>query len=161
MIGSKDLRNSNLGLDVSDPFAPIPGTDTKGKNSTGSATANSSAPDIKIAPVKAENNPPALLPPLGAPAASQPISNAMILKPLAPPEPQIKLIGIIQGDKSIASLAVDTRSLIAQPGDPLANGYRLISVDENGVCISHRHTLLMLKVGDVLNPSASLTAAPQ
>lgn len=79
------------------------------------------------------------------------------IAPVAPPaEPEVRVIGVVHGEKSLATLSVGGRVVIARPGDALAKGYRLQAVNAEGVSIRHDNQNTTLHVGDSMNGDKSV-----
>ncbi len=154
---SSKLHESDLGLDVHDPFKPLYGT---GKDNQSQPAKPSTAPEVSVTPASSAGMTP--LPAMGSgsvpPAAllneSGPTGklSTVPITPPAPPEPSIKLVGIVQGDSSVATIQVNSQTINATPGRALAKGYRLICVGNDGVQIRHKSSILHLNVGDIINP---------
>ena len=66
-------------------------------------------------------------------------------------EPEIKLVGIINGDNPVATVDVNGNTVIAYPGDRLAKGYNLTSISADGIVIKHDSQTFSLRTGAVLN----------
>lgn len=73
---------------------------------------------------------------------------------LPPPEPPIKLIGIVHGDPSVVTVQVQDRVMLARPGDMLARGYWLHAITPESAVIRHKKANLTLRVGGLLNEPA-------
>jgi hypothetical protein len=70
---------------------------------------------------------------------------------IAPIEPEIKVIGLVHGDSTVATVSVGGLIQIARPGDVLAKGYRLMQVSEEGIVVRHNKEYTNLRVGAVMN----------
>jgi hypothetical protein len=70
---------------------------------------------------------------------------------LPPPEPSIRVVGIVHGDPSVATIQVANRTLLARPGDVLHTGYRLLSVGPEAVVIRCKGERVEMRVGATLN----------
>jgi len=166
-------ESSSLNLNISDPFSPIRDTNARPTASGGrintephvSVQAPNFDPMRPVGPVTSSFNPPAFkptgdsggsLPPLSAlglgsdspgPNGSQPEAAA------APPtpEPEIRLIGVVHGEPSVATVQVDGHNRVIRPGDALAKGYRVMAIHTEGIQIRHDGQWITLRVGTGLN----------
>jgi hypothetical protein len=75
-----------------------------------------------------------------------------------PMEPEIKVVGLVDGDPPIATLTVSGRSVLAHRGDPLAKGYRVLDISPNGVVIRCGPESKSLRVGGVINERSDARA---
>lgn len=74
---------------------------------------------------------------------------------LPPPPPEIRLIGVIEGTPSVATLSIAGRVRVARPGDALVRGWRLMSISSDEVNIRHNGEFISLRVGGILNEAPS------
>lgn len=68
-----------------------------------------------------------------------------------PVEPEIRLVGIVHGDPSVATLQVAGHTVIGRQGEEIAKGFFLGAVTPDGVSIRHGSQTIGLRVGDVVN----------
>ena len=138
--------------DVPDPFVQIREPDNPASHNAFSHLAKKRQdPDVEIRSDAFPAPPRGGLPALG----SMPFGgNGPAPVAVAPPEPEIRVIGLVHGDTPVATLSVGGAIQIARPGDPLAKGYRLMKVTEEAVTVRHEHELTTLRVGGVMNAAA-------
>lgn len=158
-------KDPSLQMTVEDPFTP---SSLKKENSTEGIAIPPPAP-------KQEEKPVVSFSPLPAPVFSQPghtgnmpgngawgdpgkapggATGTSVAEVPPPPEPEIKLIGLVHGEPSVATIQIDGRVLIARKGDALAKGYRLTDVFTDGVQIRHIKQFTILRVGSVMNENS-------
>lgn len=70
---------------------------------------------------------------------------------IAPIEPEIKVIGLVHGESTVATLSVGGTIQMARPGDAIAKGYRLMQVTPDGVVVRHNKEYTSLRVGAIMN----------
>jgi hypothetical protein len=137
-----------------DPFVPIPGSRRKPEPVT-PGTAPNTEPVVKMtrlpnlgsagrAPGGFETNP------FGGAGSSQP-ATAQVMPVAAPPEPEIRLVGIVTGEYGIATVQVRGRTLTVRAGDLLAAGYRLVEVNDGAIVVRHKSERIPLSVGMTIN----------
>jgi hypothetical protein len=90
------------------------------------------------------------LPTLGP---ESPAPNGAAVAPAPPADPEIRVVGVVHGDPSVATLQVAGRTVIARPGDALAKGWRLLSVNSEGIQIRHQTEIMPVRVGGSINES--------
>lgn len=159
-------NDASLALNIHDPFVPLAG------ENSGKADP---APKVKVEPVDPGPAPAFRFNDVGNYARSGPhfgsglpnfgdrgAFNALVggpggsaaPQPVAvpdPPQPEIRLIGLVHGDPSVATLQVGGQMRIVRPGDALAKGWRLMSVDSETVTLRHDGAFIPLRVGGALN----------
>jgi len=170
LVSSKGrgLANS-LSMDIPDPFVPIAHPKESSPAAPAAPAKKPEEPKIEVHPISPADNhmqpvadvrpldpglggtPGGPLPGLPAgPAAVNPLPGAPA--PVAmPAEPEIRVIGIVHGEDSIATLEVAGRIILARPGDALAKGYRLVAVSPEGIMVRHLGQVISLRVGSSLN----------
>lgn len=167
----------SLDRDIPDPFVPIVSPQDKAVHpggaplmGEGGKTKKTQEPPVEVHPVSPSlastgyDAPRGGLPgfstgfagPSGGTA--QPMMSPMPVAPPAP-DPEIRLIGLVQGEPSIATLQVNGRVVLAHSGDALAKGYRLMSISTEGIVVRHEKVHLPLRVGSAMN-EAKDTKAP-
>lgn len=159
-------KDPSLQMTVEDPFTP---STQKKENSTEGiatpppATKQEEKPVVSFSPLPAPifSQPGPAGNPTGNSAWSEPgrmpggAPGTSVAEVPPPPEPEIKLIGLVHGEPSVATIQIDGRILIARKGDALAKGYRLMNVFSDGVQIRHSKQLTTLRVGSVMNESSA------
>ncbi len=166
ITGDRRKGADSLALDIHDPFVPLqdgarPGADT---NDDVKRTPRVFAQnDAKSKPIgnaldmnaRAASSSPMMsqLPNLGPATFGPGPANAPAAAPAPPADPEIRVVGVVHGDPSVATLQVSGRMIIARPGDALAKGWRLLSVNSEGVQVRHMGEIMPLRVGGVLNES--------
>lgn len=125
---------------IPDPFTPL---HPKGP-APGAAPAPAPPPKVDVAPVHAQP-----LPPLAA-GSIMPGTPASPAAP-EPERPEIRVIGIVCGDRSVATLEVQGQMMIVHPGDALAKGWRVGVIDNGKVWIHHGAELIGVQVGTTIN----------
>jgi hypothetical protein len=73
---------------------------------------------------------------------------------MANPDPEIKVVGVVEGDQSIATIEVGGKARNVRPGESLARSYRLESVFGDGVRVRHEKRLYAIRVGNAINESS-------
>jgi hypothetical protein len=127
---------------IPDPFTPL---HPKGPVAN-AAPAPAPAPRVDVSPVR-----PQMLPPLAVgsalPGGIKGLGNA------APPEerPEIHVIGVVEGDHSVATLEVQGQTMILHPGDVIAKGWRVATIEGGSVWIRHGTELIGVRVGTTIN----------
>jgi hypothetical protein len=160
-----DRLAENLGLDIKDPFVPIrnpnpqPGAPVK---------MASSAPSISLNPIS--SSPMETFGSGGGSGFSLPTFGdagkpAEVFKPEAPalppaPEPVIRLIGVVHGQPSVATVQVAGRALLIWPGEALVKGWRVMSIDSQGIVVRHKKAFISLRVGGALNEPEDTKDSP-
>jgi hypothetical protein len=159
-------KDPSLQMTVEDPFTP---SSHKKENSTEGIVTPPSTPKKDDKPVVSFSPlpPPIFSQPgqMGNPAGNNGVwgdpgktpGGAMgtsVADVPPPPEPEIKLIGLVHGEPSVATIQIDGRVLIARKGDALAKGYRLMDVFSDGVQIRHSKQFTTLRVGSVMNENS-------
>ena len=71
------------------------------------------------------------------------------------PEPEIKVVGVVEGDQSIATIEVSGKARNVRPGESLARSYRLESVYGDGVRVKHDRKTYSIRVGNAINDATS------
>lgn len=153
----ESARHTNAEVDrtVPDPFVQI--NDPYAKNHAKTA-ANDSIKhddhDVKIESM-GSGAPKGTLPGFGSMGmgGGSAMGGGAGLAPMnvTPIDPEIRVIGIVKGDAPIATISVGGTVQIARPGDPIAKGYRLMQVTDEGVVIKHRLESMTLRVGAAVN----------
>lgn len=153
---SKLGESPDLDMGTHDPFVPL--QDSKnGPQSAPSAPAPApdaakAAPDVSVKSshgfggVGPSGMPP--LPLLGGPPSGLGATPAAVIPP---PEPTIRVVGIVHGEPSVATIQVAERTMLARPGDALYNGYRLMEVSSESVIVRHKGERIPMRVGDIIN----------
>ncbi len=67
--------------------------------------------------------------------------------------PSIQVVGVVHGSPSVATLRVEGHVITARPGDLIAKGHRLVTVNDEGVVIRVHGELTSLRVGAGVNNS--------
>ena len=124
-----------------DPFIPLRPTESKSAPLPKAETVGYSQP-IAFPLNKSLPN-PGNQPGLGQPAAP------------AAPDPEIKVIGVVEGDQSIATIEVGGKARNVRPGESLARSYRLESVYGDGVRVRHDKKTYSIRVGNAINDATS------
>ena len=123
-----------------DPFIPLRPTESK------SAPLPRAEP-VYSAPMQLASNRP--LPSVGSqPGIGFPVAPAA-------PDPEIKVIGVVEGDQSIATIEVGGKARNVRPGESLARSYRLESVYGDGVRVRHDKKTYSIRVGNAINDATS------
>lgn len=166
---SKNIKGDpKLDMDIHDPFVPI-----AKPNARPGAGPGGSAPNVAIKPLPdfGSLNPhrpvghfgPSPFVNAGARAATGGLgsglpgltgsgaSGAMPVQPL--PQPEIRVIGVVFGESSVATVQVAGRTVNLRPGDVITSGYRLAEINREDVLIRHNGETHTVRIGDVLNPS--------
>lgn len=170
----RDSAQDTLSLNINDPFNPI--RDPNAKPATAEGHPRSAEPMVSVQvpgfdphrPVGAVDPPP--MRPVSSPARSGGLPGlASLFGPggpsspgpglgsqpveIAPPpvEPEIRLIGVVHGEPSVATVQVDGRTLVIRPGDALAKGYRVVAIHAEGIVIRHDGERLLVRVGTAIN----------
>jgi hypothetical protein len=156
----------NLEKDIPDPFVPINPKDRANQQSGG----RQADPPIDMRPAFNPNRPVGTttfeagptLPMLGSgngvarAGSSGPIGPAEIS--VARMEPEIKVVGLVDGDPPIATVQVGGRTTVAHRGDALATGYRVMDISPDGVVIRCGKERKTLRVGGVVNERSDVKA---
>ncbi len=150
--------------EVGDPFIPLKKAD---KPAPAPAPAAPPAPKVdtepavRLDPVPGPGDSHRTLPPLstGPVVPSIPFTAPSVnpLAPVAPPapEPEIHVVGVVEGDDSVATISVAGKTQLYRPGEALADNYRLMAVDGEGIKIRHNGEYKSLHVGDTLNDASA------
>jgi hypothetical protein len=161
-------KDPELSLDIADPFEPA-GGGSKAKTAHSDTT-----PAVSVVqsggrdPLTDKGHIPPTLFPFGqspnvdytklAPGSAGARSGATggsatasVETVLPPPPPEIRLIGVVEGTPSVATLSIGGRVRIVRPGDPLVRGWRLMSITSDEVTIRHDGEYILLRVGGALN----------
>lgn len=150
---TNNLTEDTLNLDPGDPFIPIKNPQEEQAPTffpPPPKVANNTAPDIEVKQLPSFNNFGTALPKgPGALSSTSASAEPVAIAPMIGPE--IRLIGVISGDSSLATIQVAGRTLILRPGDLIARGYRLFSVEPDGIVVRHQGEKLRLRVGAALN----------
>lgn len=158
--GKSKLSDSpDLDMDTHDPFVPLPDTKQNGaatpaqQQPARQTAPGRPAPDVSVKTPRAGGGLEigggmSPLPPLGSAMGGGPMSPAAVLPP---PEPTIKVVGIVHGDPSVATIQVANRTVLARPGDVLHNGYRLLEIEPDAVVIRCKGQRLEMRVGAMIN----------
>jgi hypothetical protein len=162
--GNKVTDDPVLKQAVTDPFIPTIHPDAK------KPTLPPTKPLVNVTPT---NQGPSL-PPTGGPSTGWPPGpnfngqpNGLqgtntALAPVAPPppaEPQIRLVGIVVGEPSVATLEVDGRIVLARSGEAIIDGYRLMNIDGEGIRVRHGKKMMELRSGVTINQPRPLAGA--
>ncbi|HSV72670.1 MAG TPA: hypothetical protein VLH79_02810 [Chthonomonadales bacterium] len=168
-IASNQTKDLNLAtaagvkLDVRDPFAPEPSLEP------GPSMVDHNRPAVRATP-SGPSSPSPLPEPVhfGRPSSGlgmplHPSSGlggpaGLTAVPVEPVEPEIRLIGIVSGQPSVATLSVAGKTLIARDGDLLAPGYRLLSITPDGVSLRRAGVVQKVRVGTAINSPAGASA---
>lgn len=153
-----------LGLAIHDPFVPIhdPEEGKAPSQPVRKAAAPSAEPSVTL-----RATPP--LPGFGGMRAAggsplaglfgAPRGGALATAPVAPPpEPEIRLVGVVHGDPSVATISVGGRVLVFRAGEGISPGYRLLAVNEEGVSVQRKGGPAAMRVGEVWNPAGKEAA---
>lgn len=161
----------NLEKEIPDPFVPINPKD-RANQQAGAARQPDSPVEVRpafnanrpVGPVPPDSLPygPSLLPPLGAgpgltrsgqpgPFGPAPVTVFRV-------EPEIKVVGLVDGDPPIATMQVAGRTTLAHRGDALATGYRVVDITADGVVIRCWKERKTLRVGGVVNEKTDAKA---
>jgi hypothetical protein len=154
-----------LAKDVHDPFVPLP------KENTGNAAAprppdsnvgiwpNQHAGVGEVKPFGPSSN-GGYLPPIqggaGFAGPGGPVGPAAVT--VTRIEPEIKVVGLVDGEPPIATLTVAGRSTLVHRGDALASGYRVLDISPDGVVIRCGKERKTLRVGGVVNEKSETRA---
>ena len=142
---------------------PGPGDVTKTSSLESAPTGDPFVPlrptDIKTAPVKPEITAPgptltasrALPGPFGGNAAVGGMGG--LTNTPTVPDPEIKVVGVVEGEQSIATIEVGGRARNVRPGESLARSYRLETVYGDGVRVRHDKKSYLIRVGNAINDS--------
>ncbi|MGC8666673.1 MAG: hypothetical protein ACP5VE_00960 [Chthonomonadales bacterium] len=125
---------------IPDPFTPL---HAKGPVSN-PTSAPAPAPKVDVSPIR-----PQPLPPIAA-GSVLPGMPAELAKP-AEERPEIRVIGIVRGDRSVATLEVQGQIMILHPGDAVAKGWRIQAIDDGSVWLQHGTELIGVRVGTAIN----------
>ncbi len=155
----------SLAMDIPDPFVPINDPKNKGNKASQTAGSKPTEPRVEVDPIFNSNRPggsgpsggfvsgPTLpaLPSAGAGNTGAP--GPMAIAPLGAPhvEPEIKVIGLVDGDPPVATVQVSGRVIVARRGDALAIGYRVMNISPEGVVVRCGKEWKTLRVGGMLN----------
>ena len=154
---------------LDDPFKPIRGKPIPNA-AAASAMNGGERPNVQILPA-VQSRP---LPTFGQPASRGPASvfpfgnPGINTRPAGeepekpePPKfmPEIQVVGVVHGQPSVATLKVEGHVITARPGDLIAKGHRLVTVNDEGVVIRAHGELTSLRVGAGVNNSKSEAAA--
>jgi hypothetical protein len=148
----KDIKDAGtLKLDPNvDPFMPLSKTpvDTKAAPSFQPAAGQKPGPGIEVTPIYTRP-----LPSVGGPAAPSGLigSQSPGMAAIEVPEPEIRVVGVIKGDESVATLEISGRIRYFRPGEALAKGYRLDGIDDEGVRLRHHNKSVFVRVGAGIN----------
>jgi len=160
---------SAAGMEIEDPFVPI--AKTPAKPEPGTTGPGGPAPAVEILPSNYDPHRkvgavPPLFPPSGnpvgpvslfggssgGPGAELPgLGGSPGARAAAEHDPAIRVVGIVHGEPSVATLQVDGRVVMARPREALAPGYRLMEIDPEGVTIRRRGEFVAVRVGSGLN----------
>ncbi len=143
----RDLKKAALLQTDTDPFMPLAKApvDTK-PASSGFQPAPAQRPDIQVTPIYAKPLPNIASNPSGFGGSQTPGTVVVEL-----PEPEIRVVGVVKGDESVATLEVSGRTRYFRPGEALAKGYRLDGIDDEGVNIRHKNKSIFVRVGAGIN----------
>ncbi len=150
-----------LDLGPSDPFRPIR-EEAKPGYKPEVVVTQSAPPPLPSAGGFGKS--PTSFNPFGGGNGFPPSLSTQPVVPEAPPapEPEIRLVGIVHGDPSVATIQVAGRTILCRPGDALVKGWRLVRISEDQVSIRHDGAFTGLRVGGVLNEAPTTgTAAAQ
>ncbi len=153
---SKLGESPDLDMGTHDPFVPLqdtkPGPQAAPKLPAPAPDAARAAPDVSV---KASHGfggvGPSGMPPLPLLGAGPPGLGAAPAAVIPPPEPTIRVVGIVHGDPSVATIQVAERTMLARPGDALYTGYRLMQVGPESVVVRHKGERIPMRVGDMIN----------
>ena len=160
IVGAKGAGLAHsMAMDITDPFVPI--RDPRDKPGAPVGAVRPQEPRVEMRPVG--NVPPAsvsygvgpVLPFPGAPGAGTnpglagTFGQSGIIA--ARPEPEIKVIGLVDGDPPIATMQVAGRVTLAHRGDALATGYRVVDISQDGVVIRCGKERKTLRAGGIMN----------
>lgn len=146
------ITEDALNLDPGDPFVPL--KQPKEEQVTvhfppPQKAVSNMAPDVEVKQLPSFNDFSATpSKELGALSSTRAPAEPATIAPIGP---QIRLIGVIYGDNSLATIQVAGHTLTLRPGDLIARGYRLYSVEPDGIVVRHRREKLRLRVGAALN----------
>jgi hypothetical protein len=165
MAKSGTLAKS-LEKEIPDPFVPISPKDKPGQVAAGPRPPDSGVgmhevfnPNHPVGAVPPDTIPygPSPLPAMGGrPGAAGPFGPAAVT--VVKVEPEIKVVGLVDGDPPIATITVAGRSTLAHRGDALANGYRVMDISPDGVVIRCGTERKTLRVGGVVNEKSDTKA---
>jgi len=163
---SFDLASAvGTGAGDKDPFAPEPSLESN------TPPAYHNKPAVRATPAGPASAPAPARPAnfglpagdFGAPAAppsAAPVAPAgLTAAPIEPVVPEIRLIGIVAGQPSVATLSVAGKTVIAQDGDLLAPGYRLLAISTEGIALRHAGVVQKVRVGMGINSPANAAAS--
>ena len=155
-------QNQDL-YQLDDPFKPIRSGKLQPSAAALSAMHRGAPPSVGIVPASRTSGLPTLNPanryqgPFGinpfAGSPARPIGGEPD-KP-EPPKymPSIQIVGVVHGSPSVATLRVEGHVITARPGDLIAKGHRLVTVNDEGVVIRVHGELTSLRVGAGVNNS--------
>lgn len=154
-----------LDKDIPDPFEPINPKDKPGQQTGAPRQPDTNVgvwPTYDFSHGVGEVKPQSIsrgggmLP--GIPAAAQ---GGPMLGSATPPgpaaiavprfEPEIVVVGLVDGEPPVATLRVAGKVTLAHRGDPLATGYRVMDISPDGVVIRCGKEWKTLRVGDGMN----------
>ena len=148
--------SGGLGMDIHDPFLPI--HDKKEKTDVRPSRmmkSSSAPPSIDMTPAGNHQSLPPLISGGYNQTGSSPSSSGMAMPmtigtPVAV-QPEIRLVGLVDGSPSVATIQVNGRMLLARPGDVLSKGWRLLEINPEGIILRHAYENIELRVGNLLN----------
>ena len=151
--------------DIGDPFRPIRGK-PKPTPAAISAMNHGQPPNVGIMPANQQRPLPVWGQSSRGPAqfGANPFARQLggtEPEKADPPKymPEIQVVGVVHGSPSVATLRVEGHVITARPGDLIAKGHRLVTVNDEGVVLRAHGELTSLRVGAGVNNSKAAQQA--
>lgn len=69
------------------------------------------------------------------------------VRPLAVPEDDIRVTGVIAGDEAVAVMKIGAKDYIVKEGETVANGVEVLKIDDSSITVRASHKITKIAVG--------------